>query len=78
MFKLEMTDTFGGETNYSWVRRVDNFELPEDLTERKKLKLIREALDIQGVRLRKVCDSGDFEAWDIVGACVRIMLISEY
>lgn len=24
MIKVEMTDTFGGETNYSWVERKDD------------------------------------------------------
>lgn len=78
MLRLEVTDTFGGETNYSWVTRVDNFELPENATERQTRKAIREALDLKGVKLKKTCDSGDFESWDIVGACVRIMLWVEY
>jgi hypothetical protein len=78
MYTLEMTDTFGGETNYSWVTRINNFELPENCTNRMKLKLIREALELQGVKLKKTFDGGDFEAWDIRGACVRIMLQVNY
>lgn len=78
MYTLEMTDTFGGETNYSWVKRVENFELPENCTNRMKLKLIRETLGLQGEKLRKTIDCGDFEAWDIQGACVRVMLQVNY
>lgn len=78
MYTLEMTDTYAGETNYTWVRRIDNFILPDNVTERQKLKLIREALDIQGTKLKKTCDAGDFEAWDIRGACIRVMLQVNY
>ena len=75
---LEMTDTFGGEANYSWVKRVQNFELPENCSTKQKLKLVREALGIQGVKLKRYCDCGDFEAWDVVGSCVRVMLTWDY
>jgi hypothetical protein len=78
MLRLEMTDTYGGETNYSWVTRVANFDLPDNATERQTRRAIREALDLQGVKLKKTADCGDFESWDIVGACVRIMLWTEY
>lgn len=75
---LEMTDTFQGETNYNWVKRIENFQLPENCTYKQKIIEIKKALEIEGVRIRKTCDTGDFEAWDIKGACVRIMLITLY
>lgn len=37
--KVEVTDTFGGEANYSWVRR---YELPQT-KERTTRQIVREA-----------------------------------
>jgi hypothetical protein len=34
LWNVELTDTFGGEANYSWVRR-DQLELPADATDRQ-------------------------------------------
>lgn len=78
MFLLEMTDTFGGETNYSWVKRIENFTIPENCSYQKKIKLIKSALELDGEKFKKTFASGDFEAWDLKGANVRIMLITKY
>ena len=67
---IEMTDTFGGEANYCWVKRAKiegSFDNPRAL-----LKEIRKEFDLGGVKLRKVMDCGDMVRWDIVGACVCI------
>ena len=68
-FTYELTDTFGGEANYSWVRR-GTFELPSDATDRQIVTAAKRALDITGVRCTTAC-YGDFQ-WrlDVVGACV--------
>lgn len=45
--RIEMTDTFGGELNYSWVKRTNTSELidlgllKENFTDRQLLKAIR-------------------------------------
>ncbi len=57
-YRVEHTDTFGGEANYSWVHR---YELPDDLS---RLQLVRRAKALCG--LTKVrCDVEDLggEIW---------------
>jgi hypothetical protein len=72
--RIEMTDTFGGESNYSWVKRVE-VELPESCSNRQKLALVREALELPtGLKLRLNFDSHGLERYDVVGSCVCIFL----
>lgn len=73
MFTIEMTDTFGGETNYSWVKRFEVDNLPFD-DNRKLLKIVREKLELGNAKLKLNCDSGQMKAWDISGACIRVMV----
>lgn len=39
-FEIEVTDTFGGEANYAWVRRGEA-ELPERASNRAVIKSVR-------------------------------------
>lgn len=71
---IEMTDTFGGETNYAWVKRIERVELPRSRSEKVLKRFVKKKLGIEGTTLVKHCDTGDFIAWDIRGACVRVML----
>jgi len=72
--RIEMTDTFGGESNYSWVKRAE-VELPENCSNRQKLALVREALELpKGLTLRLKFESHGLERYDISGACVCIFL----
>lgn len=48
---FEMTDTFGGESNYSWVRR-EAFEAPENLSNRAIVRRAKYWAGISGVRSR--------------------------
>jgi hypothetical protein len=48
-FQAELTDTFGGEANYSWVKRVE-FEAPETITDRALVRLGKAVLGLSGVR----------------------------
>jgi len=69
MIKVEMTDTFGGETNYSWLIRAED-------TQSKDLKqALRRFKKDQGIKVKHkvTSDYGDFRAIDLRGACVRIM-----
>lgn len=74
---IEMTDTFGGDANYSWVKRA-KLDLPANCTNRKLLKEIRKAFDLGSCKLRKTMDCGDMIRWDIQGACVCIFATWEY
>jgi len=72
MIEIEMTDTFGGEANYCWVKRDTIDNLTSD-TNRALLKAIREKFELEGVKLDLKIDSGDFKRWDIRGACACVM-----
>jgi hypothetical protein len=47
----ELTDTFGGEANYSWVHRAE-VELPDGATDRAIVRLGKAALGLTGTRCR--------------------------
>ena len=47
MLVYEYTDTFGGEANYSWVRRG---ELQPDLKNKTALRRAKAAVGLSGVR----------------------------
>jgi hypothetical protein len=70
---VEVTDTFGGEANYSWVKRYHFETQGKD----SNLKIVRRALKLSGYtgcRTRKQ-DSGDCIRLDFVGMC-RVMFIT--
>lgn len=48
---FEMTDTFGGESNYSWVRR-ESFNAPDNTSNRAIVRRAKQWADISGVRSR--------------------------
>ena len=51
-FRVEYTDTFGGEANYSWVCRA-RFEAPESITDRNLVARAKRELGLTGVRCRR-------------------------
>ena len=46
-FDVEYTDTFGGEANYSWVRR-DSITVPEKASDRLIMMRARRAMGLTG------------------------------
>jgi len=48
-FQAEYTDTFGGEANYSWVKRVE-FEAPDNASDALLMRRAKKALGLEGVR----------------------------
>lgn len=60
-YHCELTDTFGGQANYSWVRR-EEIQLPEGATARQVVTAAKAALGITGVRCRTY-DHGD--SWEL-------------
>ena len=70
--KYEMTDTFGDEANYSWVKRGE-FTYDANMSDTAIVRKVKKALEITGVRCKKT-DFGDTIVLDIVGACVRIFI----
>jgi len=47
--KIELTDLFGGEANYSWVKR-ETLDLPESTKDREIVKAAKAAMDYTGYR----------------------------
>ena len=72
---IEMTDTFGGEANYCWVKR-ETFEI-DGLTDRQIERKARELVGLTGVRCRRE-DYGDMVRWDVCGACICAFLTFDY
>lgn len=76
--KIEHTDTFGGEANYSWCRR-ETIEEPENKPF-SRLALVRKAkafADISGIRA-KVTDYGEMIEIRPAGLCQVVFITWEY
>jgi len=50
-FQAEYTDTFGGEANYSWVRRY-TFDAPSDASDSLLMRRAKAVAGLSGVRGR--------------------------
>jgi hypothetical protein len=75
-YEIEMTDTFGGEANYSWVRRCEISVKDSEHFKKNDSQLIRLAkkeLDISGIRHKK-SDCGDCIRLDLVGMCQVVFI----
>ena len=72
----ELTDTFGGQANYSWVRR-ESVTLPDGATDRQLVIAGKAALGLTGTRCRTF-NHGD--TWELrpIGACVVAFLSIRY
>lgn len=62
-FEIEVTDTFGGDANYSWVRR---YSYTAKSFRGAIQKLAREYGS--GWRLQVYC--GDYQQYNMSGACI--------
>jgi hypothetical protein len=65
MIRIEHTDTFGGESNYSWVRRT---EIPNNKSRRSIVRQAKKFAGITNVRC-VVDDFGDLIAIRPRGLC---------
>ena len=74
-FQAEVTDTFNGEANYSWIRRA-TFEAPADAPDRQLVKMAKEVLGMTGTRCRR-STYGNTIQLDVVGACIRAFIVPE-
>lgn len=63
MYEIEITDTFGGEANYSWVKRYQ-------YKAKSALGAIQKLAREHGGGWRKEWDSGDSARYNLNGACV--------
>ena len=60
IWTAEITDTFGGEANYSWVRRVE-FTLPFNATRRQIVSAGKKALGYSGIKCETFDMGGSYE-----------------
>lgn len=70
--RLEMTDTFGGEANYSWVRRSE-LEIADDASDRAIVTSAKREMGLTGVTCAKD-DFGDLIALRPCGACCVLFI----
>lgn len=68
----EITDTFGGEANYSWVRRGEVI-LPEGASDLTLVRRVKRALGLEGVPCNRE-SYGEQIVLRPVGACVVIFI----
>lgn len=66
-WNCELTDTFAGEANYSWVRRA-TVTLPADASQRSIVRAVNQALRIDS-RVNTESD-GDGYTLRVRGACM--------
>ena len=69
--KIEMTDTFGGEANYSWVRR-HTVEVPDFTSTRAVVRRVKQVLGIRG--RHTTWDQGDRLTITPSNACVIVFV----
>ena len=62
-FAIEITDTFGGEANYSWVKRFS-------VEAKSILGAVQKVARDQGGGWRVEYNNGDFARYNLKGACV--------
>jgi len=75
-WNAELTDTFGGEANYSWVRRAE-LELPEAATDRQIVTAAKAALGLTGTRCRRFDHGEGFELRPC-GSCTVAFVLPSY
>ena len=72
--QYEMTDTFAGEANYSWVKHGTIECKPgEEYSDLAAIRRVKKALDMQGIRC-KVTNYGDTIELRPVGMSIVIFI----
>lgn len=76
-FNAELTDTYCGEANYSWVRRV-SFELPDSSSDLAIVRKAKALLDVTGTKVTRRENHGDLiSLWGLDGNCVVLFISAE-
>lgn len=73
---FEYTDTFGGESNYSWVRR-ESVDMPEKLSDRAIVQRAKKFAGLTGIRCR-TDNLGDGFALYPSGSCTVLFVTFDY
>lgn len=75
-FDIEITDTFGGEANYSWVRR-HSIEMPEKTTDLALVRRAKRKAEWSGIRCKVSRYGGTIEIRPVGMCCVLFIVPSE-
>jgi hypothetical protein len=75
-FQAELTDIFGGEANYSWVRRAE-FSLPDNASDLAVVLRAKAELGLAGVRCRRT-DLGETIELRPYGSCTVAFISPVY
>ena len=62
-YNIEVTDTFGGDANYCWVRRYA-------VTAKSMLGAVQKLASIEGSGWKVDYNDGNFARYNLKGACV--------
>jgi len=74
---IELTDTYGGEANYSWVNRK-SFEIDDKASTLSIVRKAKALLGVTGARANRREDHGDTLAlWGLDGNCVVMFITFE-
>ena len=73
---IEVTDTFGGQANYSWVRR-GKLRVPDDISDLALVRRIKSVAGYSGIRGQTYV-SGDSVEIRFPGRCVVIFANVRY
>lgn len=76
IFDCEITDTFAGEANYSWVRR-ETITVPDSASDRTIVRRAKAALGLTGCRCRTFSMG---EGWEIrlIGSLQVMFILPRY
>ena len=75
VYDITVTDTYGGELNYCWVRRYE-LEAPADISRRALVRRAKSAAGITG--RHRLDDYGDSLTIWPRGACVALLVTARY
>jgi len=75
-YSWEYTDTFGGEANYSWVRR-GTFKAPADASDALIMRRAKAAAGLSGCTGKRA-DFGDTMEFRPYGCCTVLFVSVEY
>lgn len=74
-FEIELTDTFGGDANYSWVKRA-TIEAPADISDRALIRRAKSEIGLCGPHRKS--DIGETIELRPYGACIVCFITPQY
>lgn len=77
IWHMEYTDTFGGEANYSWVRR-ESFEMPDAASDLAVMRRAKLAAGLSGCRGKRDSYNGDTLEFRPYGSCTVMFVTAQY